>query len=32
MGHNEMPPNRVFLNSGTKVKKLIQTLEFIEIQ
>jgi hypothetical protein len=32
MGHNEMPPNRVFLNSGTKVyvSEIIQ--EFIEIQ
>ena len=32
MGHNEMPPNRVFLNSGAKVyvSEIIQ--EFIEIQ
>ena len=32
MGHNEMPPNRVFLNSGTKVNVSEIIQEFIEIQ
>lgn len=32
MGHNEMSPNRVFLNSGAKVYVLESIQEFIEIQ
>ncbi len=32
MGHNEMSPNRVLLNSGTKVYVLESIQEFIENQ